>query len=113
MKMVGKSYANREKLVKRGWSPLIRSFIAIDLPDEIKAALDGIGERLRRQMPGGCVRWTRVAGIHLTLKFLGDVDEARLPEITAALTQAGQCHSPFSITVTGIGCFPMNCLPSV
>ncbi len=92
---------------------MIRSFIAIDLPDGVKDALQEIGERLRRQMPGGSVRWSRVSGIHLTLKFLGNVDEGRLPEITAALTQIGQRHAPFSITVAGVGCFPNTNKPRV
>jgi 2'-5' RNA ligase len=85
---------------------MIRSFIAIELPDPAKDALRGVGERLRHKVPYDSVRWTRVSGIHLTLKFLGDVAEADLPKIKAALTDVGQRHGPFRFTIGGVGCFP-------
>jgi 2'-5' RNA ligase len=47
-----------------------------------------------------------VEGIHLTLKFLGNVAESDLPAIKAALAQIGQQHAPFAFTVGGLGCFP-------
>jgi 2'-5' RNA ligase len=85
---------------------MIRSFVAIDLPDAVKDELRAVSEQLDGQVPGGSVRWTRVSGIHLTLKFLGDVDEANLPEIEGTLAQVGQRHAPFTISVGGVGCFP-------
>jgi 2'-5' RNA ligase len=91
---------------KKGWPKMIRSFIAIDLPENIKDALRDVGERLRRDVPDSSVRWSRVSGIHLTLKFLGDVNEADLAAIKAMLVQVGQRHAPFSITIGGVGCFP-------
>lgn len=85
---------------------MIRSFVAIDLPDAVKDVLSEVGERLGRQVPERSVRWSRVSGIHLTLKFLGDVDEADLPKIKTALAQVGQRHAPFTFAVAGVGCFP-------
>jgi len=85
---------------------MIRSFVAIDLPDWTQAALREIGERLRLETPPDSVRWTRVSGIHLTLQFLGDVAEANLPNIKSVLAQVGQQHRPFTLTVGGVGCFP-------
>lgn len=85
---------------------MIRSFVAVDLPEAARDVLREIGEQLGSQVPGGSVRWTRVSNVHLTLKFLGDVAETDLPEIKAVLAQVGQRHAPFTFTVGGAGCFP-------
>jgi 2'-5' RNA ligase len=92
---------------------MIRSFVAIELPDAMQLALREVGDRLQLQVPDGCVRWTRVSGIHLTLKFLGNVAEADLPKIQSALAEVAQRHVPFVVTVTGLGCFPNTRRPRV
>jgi 2'-5' RNA ligase len=50
--------------------------------------------------------WTRPEGIHLTLKFLGEVEESRTPEIMAALTNAARDTGGFRIEIAGAGAFP-------
>jgi 2'-5' RNA ligase len=85
---------------------MIRSFIAIDLPDGLKGILREVGQRLRSEIRHEGVRWGNVSGIHLTMQFLGDVAESDLPRIGAALAQVGQRHAPFTFTVGGLGCFP-------
>lgn len=92
---------------------MIRSFVAIDLPDPLRDALQEVTEQLRRRMPDGSVRWSRVSGIHLTLKFLGDVSEADMPEVTQVLAGAGRRHAPFAFSVGGVGCFPAVARPRV
>ena len=92
---------------------MIRSFVAIDLPDSTRDVLREVGERLRRRTPRDSVRWTRVEGIHLTLKFLGDVAEGDLAEIKAALAQVARRHGPFTFTIGGVGCFPNARRPRV
>jgi 2'-5' RNA ligase len=85
---------------------MVRSFVAINLPNDVKEALQRVAEEQRAIMPERSIRWSRVSGIHLTLKFLGDVAESDLPAIKAAL--AGCCvdHVPFFFSVGGMGCFP-------
>jgi 2'-5' RNA ligase len=85
---------------------MVRSFVAIDLPDSFKEILHRTSEQLRRQVSGDSVRWARIEGIHLTLQFLGNVAQSDLPQIEAALIQVGQRHAPFTFTVGGVGCFP-------
>jgi 2'-5' RNA ligase len=83
----------------------IRSFIAIELPDEVKSALD----RLQAQLKTGghsSVKWADPYGIHLTLKFLGDIAVAKVGEITGAIEAAAQGISPFHLEVRGLGAFP-------
>jgi 2'-5' RNA ligase len=85
---------------------MARSFVAIDLPETMKRSLETIAEDLRRRVPRDSVRWTRISGIHLTLKFLGDVAQVDIPGIQATLAEAGQRHGPFTCIVGDLGCFP-------
>jgi 2'-5' RNA ligase len=72
-------------------SARLRLFIAVELPDEWLAALEEIQTRLRHQLetPGRPrLRWVRPEGIHLTLKFLGNVDSERLPDLQREVANA-------------------------
>ncbi len=82
----------------------IRTFIAIELPDEVRAGLAGIQEELKRRGEG--VKWVRPEGIHLTLKFLGNVPADRIEEIIRAVREACVGFSPFQLSFAGLGCFP-------
>ncbi len=92
---------------------MIRSFVAIDLPGSSKTKLKAVAQQLRDQVPRDSVRWTRVTGVHLTLKFLGDVKQSDLPQIKSVLAQVGQRHAPFEFTIGGVGCFPNTRRPRV
>lgn len=83
----------------------IRSFIAIELPAELKAQLFELQARLK---PGGqpFVKWVDPYGIHLTLKFLGNIAVSRIEEITKATEEAVQETLPFHLDVEGLGVFP-------
>jgi 2'-5' RNA ligase len=83
----------------------VRSFIAIELPDELKRELSALIDRLRADSPD-VARWIDPAGIHLTLKFLGDVPAGRLDSLTAALTKAVAGFGPFRLEVGDLGVFP-------
>jgi 2'-5' RNA ligase len=85
---------------------MVRSFVAIDLPETMKDSLETLVEDLRRKVPRDSVRWTQISGIHLTLKFLGDVAGEDLAGLRAALAEAGKRHVPFTCIVGGLGCFP-------
>lgn len=89
----------------------MRCFISISLPEEIKKGMSAVQERLKAS--GADVSWTRPEGMHLTLKFLGEVEEERRSEIEAALNAAVRGRSPFSLDVSGIGTFPERRRPRV
>jgi 2'-5' RNA ligase len=84
----------------------IRTFIAIELDESIKDGLTKLQERLKGKAPRGSVRWVRSEGIHLTLKFLGDVPADQIEEITTALQKSCQGVASFSLSCGGMGCFP-------
>ncbi|MEK7352918.1 MAG: RNA 2',3'-cyclic phosphodiesterase [Chloroflexota bacterium] len=83
----------------------LRSFIAIELPDELRQKLGELEARLKS---GGQtqVRWVNPNSIHLTLKFLGNIAAASVSEITRAVEEAARGIPPFSLKVTDAGVFP-------
>jgi 2'-5' RNA ligase len=95
---------DREAEMSQG-SEEIRSFIAIELPEEAREGL----ARLRKELERGehkFVKWVAPGGIHLTLKFLGNIPFKRVTEITEAMEGAAQGISPFHLEISGLGAFP-------
>jgi len=83
----------------------VRSFIAIELPDELKVGLAQLEAQLKLGKPSS-VKWVDPSGIHLTLKFLGNIAVGRISAITKAMEEATRELSPFQLKVTGLGVFP-------
>ncbi len=83
----------------------IRSFVAVELTDEVKHTLAAVVGELRRRDVHG-LRLVRPEGIHLTLKFLGDIDASRAQEITASVADAASGHTPFRLMLGRAGSFP-------
>ena len=83
----------------------VRSFIAIELSDELKLGLSQLQDGLKL---GGqsWVKWVDPYGIHLTLKFLGSIAVDMIGEITKAMEQVVQGIPPFHLKVSGLGVFP-------
>jgi RNA 2',3'-cyclic 3'-phosphodiesterase len=82
----------------------VRVFLAVDPGDACRHSIAGVVDSLRTTTSG--VRWIREANLHLTMAFLGEVDESRLPEIFAATATVARRHGPFSATISGSGAFP-------
>jgi 2'-5' RNA ligase len=83
----------------------IRSFIAIELPEEAKEGLTRLKKELERD-EHKFVKWVDPRGIHLTLKFLGNIPSKQVAEITEAIEGAAQGISPFHLEIGGLGAFP-------
>jgi 2'-5' RNA ligase len=84
----------------------VRSFVAIQLPDELKQEMDEVIGQLKSAGGQTGVKWVDPHSIHLTLKFLGDVAVDRLDEITVALGEATRSIPRFHLAVGGLGVFP-------
>jgi 2'-5' RNA ligase len=82
----------------------IRLFVAIDVPDEVRARLAAALAPFRDAIPGA--RWTRDAGWHVTVKFLGWVRPRLVPEVEAAVRSAAVRSGAFETAITAIGAFP-------
>lgn len=84
---------------------MLRLFVAIDLPEEIKAAIHAL------RCPISGAKWVDEAQLHLTLRFIGDADDDLLHRITTGLS--GIMAAPFSLAMMGVGCFPPKRNPKV
>ena len=83
----------------------VRSFIAIELPDELKLELTQLEARLKSgKQPW--VKWVDPYSIHLTLKFLGSITTNKIGEITGAMEKAVVGSPPFHLRVKDLGVFP-------
>ncbi len=91
-------------------SPL-RTFIALEIPDGVRAAAAKLIERLRSQ--GAKVTWTAPENLHVTLKFLGDVDVTSVAAVCDAVARATEAISPFRVSFAGAGAFPDIARPRV
>ena len=89
----------------------MRTFIAIEIPEEIKQRLSEAQSLLKNS--GAEAIWTRPEGIHLTLKFLGEVSNTIVAGITAALAPAMEESRGFRLTFSGAGVFPHTRNPRV
>jgi 2'-5' RNA ligase len=81
------------------------------LPDDVRAALTRAIDRLRALAPD--VAWIAETNLHVTLKFLGHVDEGRLGAVEGALAGVAARHAPFDLAVRGLGAFPTSSRPRV
>lgn len=81
----------------------MRTFVAVPLSPECARTLAEMQGALRRF--GADVRWTAVPSIHLTLKFLGEIDPSILPGLSGAL-RALPASAPFTLRLEGMGTFP-------
>jgi len=82
----------------------VRLFVAVNLPDGVRQGIWTATARLREA--GFPVRWVEEPALHLTLKFLGEVDDGRRDEIVAAVERGAGGARPFLLTISGFGAFP-------
>lgn len=87
----------------------MRLFIAVDLAPEVTAHARKVIERL--QATEVRARWVDVQQMHLTLNFLGDVDEMEMPAICNVLDAVGAESEPFDVEIGGVGAFPNAASP--
>lgn len=83
----------------------IRSFIAIELPGGLKLELAQLQARLKVDNQPR-IKWVNPNGMHLTLKFLGNIEPKMIDPITEAITEAAQKVPPFTLDVQQLGAFP-------
>ena len=88
----------------------MRLFVALDIPDAARRALRELMARLKPECAGA--HWVRPEGMHITLKFLGETDEAKLDPIRAALSSI-HCGQPVESDFRGIAFFPNEFHPRV
>lgn len=94
--------------------PQRRLFIAAPISEEAVATIAAVVERVRSQgVPGGGrdVRWVRLDGLHVTLRFIGPTPESRVEAAAEATRAAAAAHEPFDVTISQAGAFPSRGRP--
>lgn len=76
-----------------------RLFVAVQIPQSVRDAVDVAAEEIRRRQPE--LKWTSLSSFHLTLAFLGWVDLDAIPAVDRATARAAAASEPFAIRLTG------------
>lgn len=92
---------------------MIRAFIAVELPEAVRMAVGEVQDRLKRAHTTLKISWTKIGNLHLTLQFLGYVEEQTIPKISDALSAVAAQHTAFDVPVGGVGAFPNERAPRV
>jgi 2'-5' RNA ligase len=90
-----------------------RIFCAFELTQVLRSRIEKHSKRVREAVPEASASWSRPDNIHLTMKFFGNVDQAKLPSISSALARVAQEFSAIEISVGGTGVFPRPSRPQV
>lgn len=89
----------------------MRTFIALELPAEIKSRLASLQEKLK--VSRADVKWVNPENLHLTLKFLGEASEEQAEKITLLIRETAGNNNPFRMQIKTIGAFPRIDFPRV
>jgi 2'-5' RNA ligase len=106
----------RPKAAQRGEaerSQKVRAFFAVELGERARAAAADVARELRASPGGDAVRWVRPEGLHVTLRFLGDVATDRIPEIVERVRAETAPLGPFRLRLGGVHPFPSARRPQV
>src|SRR5207249_2460182 len=101
--------AGRDRPARLPTGEPVRAFVALNFPDRLRHELWDVLAPLRERREKLPVKWVRPENIHLSLKFLGDVEETREPELAAALQRAAGSRPeprPLTLQISGFGVFP-------
>lgn len=93
--------SNMADLNKKG---MIRTFIAVPLPDKLKQDVDRLIVGLKPLASG--ISWVKAANLHFTLRFLGDIDSTTIPVLKKTIESRIGTLSRFELNLLGLGCFP-------
>jgi 2'-5' RNA ligase len=87
---------------------VLRLFYAVPVPEEARAKVGELIDRVQAGVGDGTarIRWVRVEGLHLTLRFLGPTPESLQPALEAAADTVARAADPFEVALSGGGAFP-------
>ncbi len=89
----------------------VRSFLAFELPLEIKEIVTRVSNALKKTLPD--FKWVKVDNIHLTVIFMGNISVDRLHEMAEKISEVCRTHGPFTMAVRGAGVFFRRRRPTV
>jgi 2'-5' RNA ligase len=82
----------------------MRTFLAVRVPEHIRKVIHEFAQiEEKKELP---IKWVVFENLHITLKFLGEIDEKKKVEMAPVITGICKKHSPFQVRLEGLGCFP-------
>jgi RNA 2',3'-cyclic 3'-phosphodiesterase len=90
-----------------------RLFVAIPIPSPVRDAVTALVDGVRSAGDPAVrdVRWVRLDGLHLTVRFLGPTEEEHIADVAAAVDQTARRREPFDVVIAGAGAFPSVARP--
>ena len=82
----------------------MRTFVAIELAKELTSKIDQVQTVLRKT--GADVSWVKPQNVHITLKFLGEIKEEKIDEVSQAVEKSVKGLKSFKVNLLGLGGFP-------
>ena len=97
---------------------MIRAFLAVELSEKLRTELAGVQQELKQRIEpelkrGTRISWVQPAKIHLTIKFLGDMDEQVIHPLLIAIEQANGTQAVVNVPLERLGAFPRSNSPRV
>ena len=89
----------------------MRAFIAAEIPEEIQGILSDAQDKLRSA--AACVKWVEPRNIHITLRFLGEINENRTEAVCGGIYETLRGVDAFRVSLSGLGAFPARGYPRV
>ncbi len=92
---------------------ILRLFFAVPVPAEARRRVGELIDHVQREVGDGTarIRWVRVEGLHLTLRFLGPTPEDRVAPLQASADALARIEAPFEVQLSGGGAFPSVARP--
>lgn len=94
-------------------SELTRSFLALLLPEDMRAAAADLQQRLRDRFPRDSVKWVRPSLFHLTVRFFGSLDGQALEKASSVVGSMEGAFAPVTVRITEVSAFPASSHPQV
>jgi 2'-5' RNA ligase len=91
--------------------PRTRTFIAVEIGDDIRDNAVALQQALAKT--GATVKWVEAQNLHVSLLFLGEVDDRELPSVCRAVKEVAATEPPFPLRVSGVGAFPTPRRPKI
>lgn len=91
----------------------MRTFIAVDFPPDMLETIGEICTFFKQKIPNNALKWVETENLHLTIKFLGEINENKLEQVKHTLTHALIGLKAFTVHVSGLGVYPNWAAPRV
>ena len=91
----------------------MRTFIAVDFPPAILEKIEAIVDYFKKNVPDHALKWVEIVNLHLTIKFIGEIDPGKLDQVKSILAGSLEGHNAFEIEVAGLGMYPNQRIPRV